>query len=69
MQAPVSHACNPSYSRGRNQEDPGSKPARQIVHQIQSSKTLHKNRAGGVAKTKALSTAKKKKKKKGWRWL
>jgi hypothetical protein len=25
-QAPVAHACNPSYSRGRNQEDHGSKP-------------------------------------------
>jgi hypothetical protein len=24
--APVAHACNPSYSRGRNQDDGGSKP-------------------------------------------
>jgi hypothetical protein len=24
---PVAHACNPSYSGGRNQEDRGSKPA------------------------------------------
>jgi hypothetical protein len=23
----VAHACNPSYTRGRNQEDQGSKPA------------------------------------------
>jgi hypothetical protein len=23
----VAHACNPSYSGGRDQEDPGSKPA------------------------------------------
>jgi hypothetical protein len=23
----VAHACNPSYSEGRDQEDPGSKPA------------------------------------------
>jgi hypothetical protein len=26
-QALVVHACNPNYSRGRDQEDPGSKPA------------------------------------------
>jgi hypothetical protein len=25
--APVAHACNPSYSGGRDQEDYGSKPA------------------------------------------
>jgi hypothetical protein len=25
--APVAHTCSPSYSRGRNQEDHGSKPA------------------------------------------
>jgi hypothetical protein len=24
---PVAHACNPSYSAGRDQEDHGSKPA------------------------------------------
>jgi hypothetical protein len=24
---PVAHACNPNYSGGRDQEDPGSKPA------------------------------------------
>jgi hypothetical protein len=26
-QAPVAHACNPSYSGDRDQEDHGSKPA------------------------------------------
>jgi hypothetical protein len=26
-QAPLAHACNPSYSGGRDQEDCGSKPA------------------------------------------
>jgi hypothetical protein len=26
-QVPVAHACNPSYSGGRDQEDFGSKPA------------------------------------------
>jgi hypothetical protein len=25
--APVAHACDPSYSRGKDQEDCGSKPA------------------------------------------
>jgi hypothetical protein len=28
-QAPVAHACNPSYSGGRDQEDLGSKPAQE----------------------------------------
>jgi hypothetical protein len=28
----VAHTYNPSYSGGRDQEDQGSKPARQIVH-------------------------------------
>jgi hypothetical protein len=46
LQAPVTHTCNPSYSRGRNQEDSGLKPA-----QANSStrpyfeKTLHKHTA------------------------
>jgi hypothetical protein len=41
----VAHAFNLSYSGGRDQEDCNSKPA-----QANSSrKTLHKNRAGGVA--------------------
>jgi hypothetical protein len=26
-QVAVAHACNPSYSKGRDQEDGGSKPA------------------------------------------
>jgi hypothetical protein len=49
-QVPVAHACYPSYSGGRDQEDRGWKPA-----QANSSlrpylgKTFHKNRAGGVA--------------------
>jgi hypothetical protein len=28
----VAHACNPSYSGGRNQEDFGSKAAKKIHH-------------------------------------
>jgi hypothetical protein len=46
----VAHSCNPSYSRGRDQEDLGFKLAK-----VNSSgdpilkKTHHKKRAGGVA--------------------
>jgi hypothetical protein len=43
----VTHAYNPSYSRGRDQEDCGSK---QIVHKSLSQKYLsQKKRAGRVA--------------------
>jgi hypothetical protein len=56
---PVSHACNPSYSGGRDQEDHGLKPAQAIF------KKPFRKRAGGVAKMYDLSsspgTAKKKK--------
>jgi hypothetical protein len=43
----MAHAFNPSYSRGRDQEDPGLKPAQKLVLW----KTLHKNRADGVAQS------------------
>jgi hypothetical protein len=49
-QAPVAHIYNPSYSRGRNQEDCGSKPA-----QVNSWRETHlkkkpiTKRANGVA--------------------
>jgi hypothetical protein len=43
----VAHACNPNYSRGRDQEDLSLKPTRQIVWE-----TLFKNRAVGVAQDK-----------------
>jgi hypothetical protein len=36
--APVAHTCNPSYSGGRYEEDRGSKPSRQIVHETLSRK-------------------------------
>jgi hypothetical protein len=36
----VAHACNPSYSGGRDQEDHGSKPAQ--VNRPYLEKTLHK---------------------------
>jgi hypothetical protein len=50
--APVAHTYNPSYSGGRDQEDQGSKPARANSSQDPISKTLHRNRAGGVAQCK-----------------
>jgi hypothetical protein len=43
------HACNPSYSGGREQEDHGLKPTWANSSQDPISKTLHKNRAGTVA--------------------
>jgi hypothetical protein len=48
-QVPVAHACNPSYSGGRDQEDHSLNPACAKVHETLSQKTLHKNRADGVA--------------------
>jgi hypothetical protein len=43
---PVAHACNPSYSGGRDQEDGSSKLARQIVQKALLENT---KRAGRVA--------------------
>jgi hypothetical protein len=37
----VAHACNPNYLGGRDQEDQGSKPAGQIVHETLSQKKTH----------------------------
>jgi hypothetical protein len=45
----VAHACNPSYLGGRDKGDCGSKPAQANSSRDPSWKTLHKNRAGGVA--------------------
>jgi hypothetical protein len=45
----VAHACNPSYSRGRNQEDGGLKPARTNSSQDPILKKPPQKRAGGVA--------------------
>jgi hypothetical protein len=46
----MTYACNTSYSGGRDQEDRGSKPSGQIVHETLSQKTHHKKGgAGGVA--------------------
>jgi hypothetical protein len=40
--APVTHACNPSYAGGRDQEDGGSKPARANSSQTLPQKTQHR---------------------------
>jgi hypothetical protein len=65
-QAPVAHACNRSYSGGRDQEDHGSKPAQEIVPQDPISKKPNTKKAGGMAQDVGLSsspgTAKEKKK-------
>jgi hypothetical protein len=54
IQVPVAHTCNPSYSAGRDQEDRGSKPARaNSLRDLISKKTLHKNRAVGVAQSES----------------
>jgi hypothetical protein len=64
----VTHTCNSSYSRGRDQEDCGSKPAWQIVPRDPIWKNPSLKRTGGVAQGIGPefkpSTAKKKKKKK-----
>jgi hypothetical protein len=46
-QAPVAHACNPSYSGGRDQEDHCSKPAQaNSLRAPISKKPITKKRAG-----------------------
>jgi hypothetical protein len=46
--APVAHTCNPSYSRGRDQEDRGSKPAQANSSCDPISKIPNTKMAGGV---------------------
>jgi hypothetical protein len=50
---PVAHTYYPSYSRGRNQEDCDSKPAKPngLQDSILGKKTLHNKRASGVAQS------------------
>jgi hypothetical protein len=45
----VAHACNPSYSVGRDQENGGLKPAWENSLQDPISKIPNTKRAGGVA--------------------
>jgi hypothetical protein len=47
--APVAHACNPSYSGGRDQEDCGLKPTWASSSRDPISKIPITKRAGGVA--------------------
>jgi hypothetical protein len=56
-QVPVAHTCNPSYSGGRDQKDLSSKPAQANNSWDPILKNLQKNRAGGVAQVKALSSS------------
>jgi hypothetical protein len=44
----MAHACNPSYSGGRDQEDHCLKPARANSWRPFFEKTQHKKGAGGV---------------------
>jgi hypothetical protein len=49
----MGHACNPSYSGGRDQEDRGLKPAQANSWQDPiSKKTHHRKTADGVAQGK-----------------
>jgi hypothetical protein len=43
---PIAHTCNPSYSRGRDQEHCSSKPAGQIVRETVWKKPITKNGVG-----------------------
>jgi hypothetical protein len=53
---PMANACNPSYSRGRDQEDHGTKPAQANSSQdpVTKIKKNHKKRAGRVAQGTGL---------------
>jgi hypothetical protein len=56
----VAQTYNPSYSGGRDQEDPGSKPARAKSLQDPTSKIPIMKKKGGLAqwlKVKALSSS------------
>jgi hypothetical protein len=46
---PEAHACNPSYSGGKDQEDRGLKSPRQIVLETLSRKNPTQKRASGEA--------------------
>jgi hypothetical protein len=45
----IAHACNPSYSGGRDQEEHGSKQAWENSSKDPISKNTSQNGAGGVA--------------------
>jgi hypothetical protein len=63
----VAHIYNPNYSGDRDQEDRGSKPAQQIVHETLSQKKTIIKKGGWWSSSRCRpssspSTAKKKKK-------
>jgi hypothetical protein len=60
----VAHACNPSYSGGRDQEDCSSKPAWTTVGKTLSQKNPSQKTAGEVALSSNPSTEKQKERKK-----
>jgi hypothetical protein len=63
----VAHACNPSYSGGRDKEDHSSKSIWAYISQTLSQKNLTQKRASGVAQGVArvqVPVPQKKKKKK-----
>jgi hypothetical protein len=47
----VAHTCNPSYSRGKDQEDPSSRPAQENTSPDPILKKTIENRVGGVAQS------------------
>jgi hypothetical protein len=62
----MAHAYNPSYSRGRDQEDSHSKPAWANSSAISQKKPITKKGLVEWLKMWALSGTQKKKKKSGW---
>jgi hypothetical protein len=65
--APAAHACNPSYSGGRDQEGHSSKPAQASSVGPYLEKNHHRKRASGVAQGEGpefMPQYRKKKKKK-----
>jgi hypothetical protein len=60
----VAHTCNPSYSRGRDQEDRGTKSAQANSSRPHLIKTHHKKELVELLKVKALSPSPGTKKKK-----
>jgi hypothetical protein len=71
IQVLVAHACNPSYSGGRDQEDHSSKTAWANSEQDPISKTPSQERAGGVAQSigPEFKPQYQKKKKKVFKWV
>jgi hypothetical protein len=70
----VAHACNPSFSRGRDQEDAVQSQPRQIVRKTLSRKNLSQKGLAEWLKVKTLNSSpvlleKKKTKERKEKWL